>query len=90
MAIWEENDRKMHWPWEWAGAGARNGIRQAWFSRIRARRARVDRGSLFGARTFGWLRARGSLEVERLASQIDKATDLEVLGPAVCSRLSLG
>lgn len=90
MGIWEENHSRMHSPWN--GEALARGMEFGMSPFPESRREMVDRGTLFGARTYGWLPARGILEVEYLAAtaQIDQASDLELLGPAVCSKLSLG
>ncbi len=90
MGIWEENHSRMHSPWN--GETLARGMEFGMSPFPESRREMVDRGTLFGTRTYAWLPARGTLEVEYLAAtaQIDQATDLELLGPAVCSRLSLG
>jgi hypothetical protein len=90
MGIWEENHSRTHSPWN--GETLTRGMEFGVSPFPEPRREMVDRGSLFGTRTYGWLPAKGTLQVEYLAAtaQIDQATGLELLGPAVCRRLSLG
>ena len=90
LGIWEENHSRRHAPWN--GETLARGMEFGMSPFPESRREMVQRGSLFNTRTYGWLPAHGTLEVDYVAAtaQIDQASGLELLGPAVCSKLSLG
>jgi len=90
LGIWEENHSRTHSPWN--GETLARGMEFGMSPFPESRRRMVGRASLFDTCTYGWLPAKGSLQVDYVAAiaQIDQVTDLELLGPAVCRRLSLG
>jgi hypothetical protein len=68
MGIWEENHSRTHSPWN--GQTLARGMEFGMSPMPESRREMVERGRLFGARTFGWLRAHERIEVEYWAMTI--------------------
>ena len=68
MGIWEENHSRTHSPWnrQTLARGMEFGMSPI----PESRREMVERGWLFGAPTFGWLRAHERIEVEYWAMTI--------------------
>ena len=62
MGIWEENHSRPSPPWN--GRTLARGMEFGVSPFPESRRAMVDRGTLFGVRTYGWLPARARLDVE--------------------------
>jgi hypothetical protein len=62
MGIWEENHSRLSPPW--SGRTLARGMEFGVSPFPESRRAMVDRGTLFGVRTYGWLPARARLDVE--------------------------
>jgi hypothetical protein len=62
MGIWEENHSRPSPPW--SGRTLARGMEFGVSPFPESRRAMVDRGTLFGVRTYGWLPARARLDVE--------------------------
>jgi len=62
MGIWEENHSRIHSPWN--GQTLARGMEFGISPMPESRREMVERGRLFGTRTYGWLPAKGRLEAE--------------------------
>ena len=78
LGIWEENASRASPPWN--GAGLTRGMEFGVSPFPETRRQMIDRGRLFGAPTYRWLPARGSINVEywaliRPAARIPEALE---------------
>ena len=65
MGIWEENHSRMNPPWN--GKTLTRGMEFGVSPMPESRHEMTDRGKLFGVPTYGWLPAKGRLEVEYYA-----------------------